>query len=108
MHDTIVFYTFVALILFFLAIELYKLKYNIKGQVLGFCRSESGLENFAGSRMKVELKNGTIVEAEAETCTMCMGEFCVGDEVRLIKSKDKYFVHLSLFLPKQKACKYQN
>ncbi|MEE4312082.1 MAG: hypothetical protein V2J62_09470, partial [candidate division KSB1 bacterium] len=94
MYDTLVYYTFILLLLFFFGIEFYKMKNYIKGEIIGFNQQDMLLGGMVGSRLKVQLKNGSVIEAEAERCTMCMGDFQVGEEVRLIKSNDKYTVHL--------------
>ena len=105
MYDSLVLYTFFVLVIFFLALEIYKFKYYIKGRVIEFYPSAIGLENLLNSQIKVKLENGQVVEAEAERCTICMGEFQLGDEVRLIQSRNKYIVHLPLFFRKQNSCK---
>lgn len=105
MFDSLVLYTFVALILFFASLEIYKFKYYLKGKIVSFCNSGIGLDQLIVASMLVQLSNGKIVEAEAEQCTMCMGQFVIGDEVKLIKSKDKYQIHLPLLSSKKKYCK---
>lgn len=104
MYDYLVLYTFFILMIFFLALEIYKFKYYIKGKIIEFCPSIIGLESLLNSQLKVKLENGQVVEAEAERCTMCMGEFQLGDEVRLILSRNKYIVHLPLVFRKNKTC----
>ena len=105
MYDALVLYTFFALVIFFVALEIYKYKYYLKGNVIEFCDSGIGLNNILPvSQLKVQLKNGTVVKAEAERCTMCMGEFSIGDEVRLIKSRDRYLIHLPLTYRKTNSC----
>lgn len=104
MNNTLVLYTFVALIIFFAALEIYKFKFYLKGKVVGFRNPSIGLGDLIISHLKVRLENGQTVEAEVERCTMCMGQFSIGDEVRLIKSNDKYMVHLPFIMRKSKNC----
>ena len=108
MYDTLTFYTFIALILFFLSMEIYRIKHHLKGIVVEFSPSSLGVEEFILTRMKVELTNGTVVEAEASKCTMCMGNIHLGDKVYLSRTNDKYMVNLPLSLKKksglQNAC----
>ena len=106
MYNTLVLYTFFALLIFFAALEFYKFKFYIRGKVVKVQHPNIGLENLMGSHFLVKLENGDTVNAEAERCTMCMGQFVVGDDVRLIRSKDKYMVHLPLWGPKIKKCKH--
>jgi len=83
MYNTLTFYTFIGLVIFFVAVEIYRSKFFIKGVIVEFCSSDLGIEDFILSRLKVQLKNGQVVEAEAYRCTMCMGNLSVGDEVSL-------------------------
>lgn len=108
MYDFVVLCTFIALIIFFAVVEVYKSKTYIKGMIVDFCHSDIGVEKLITSRIKVKLENSQIVEAEAMSCTMCLGHFAVGDEVKLTKSKDKYIVNLPLGLSKNKLCNIEN
>jgi hypothetical protein len=94
MHNTLTFYTFIGLVVFFVAIEVYRAKFFIKGVIVEFCPSELGIEEFILSRLKVQLKHGQVVEAEASQCTMCMGHLALGDEVSLLKKEERYIVNL--------------
>lgn len=94
MHDLIVFYTFVALIIFFVTVEIYRARHYIKGSVVEIYQSPLGGENMISTRMKVQLRDGKIVDADAFRCTMCLGNFNIGDEVYLSRAKDKYQVNL--------------
>jgi len=100
MYNTLTFYTFIALVIFFVAVEIYRAKFFIKGVIVEFCSSDLGIEDFILSRLKVQLKNGQIVEAEASRCTMCMGNLSVGDEVSLSKKDERYIVNLSFKMKK--------
>jgi hypothetical protein len=62
--------------------------------IVEFCSSDLGIEEFVLSRLKVQLKNGQVVEAEASRCTMCMGNLVIGDEVSLSKKDERYIVNL--------------
>ena len=105
MYDSLVFYTFIALILFFSCLEFYKIKLRKIGHIVEVCPSD-GLEHFLRSRFRVKLKDGQIVEAEAERCTMCIGQFKIGDEVKLIQSKNnRYVIHLPVISLKSNTCK---
>ena len=104
MYNTLVLYTFFSLVIFFLVLEIYKFKFYLKGKLIEICHSNIGIDDLIGSHFIVKLENGHTVKAEAERCTMCMGQFSVGDEVRLIKSNDKYMVHLPFTLRKSKKC----
>lgn len=101
MQDTIVFYTFIALVIFFLWVEIYRTRHYIKGNIVEMEPSRLGVEHLISSRFKVQLHDGRIVEAEAFRCTMCMGGFRQGDQVFLTKKSDKYIIHLPFTLKKQ-------
>ncbi len=101
MYNALSFYTFIALLIFFLGIEIYRAKNYLKGIVVEFCPSSLGVEEFILTRMKVKLSNGTVVEAEASQCTMCMGNINIGDKVYLSRSNDKYLINLPLSLKKK-------
>jgi len=105
MDDSLVLYTFIALLFFFLSLEIYKYKFYLNGKIISFCDNGIGIDQLIVSSMLVQLTDGQIVKAEAEPCTLCMGQFSIGDEVRLIKSKDKYQVHLPLLSSQKKTCK---
>lgn len=94
MYQTLTLYTFFALVIFFIAVEIYRAKFFVKGVIVEFCPLELGIEEFISIRMKVQLKNGGIVEAEVSHCTMCMGHLAVGDEVALSRKDDRYLVNL--------------
>ncbi len=96
MFDWIVFYTFIGLVIFFVAVEIYRAKNFISAVVLEIPRSELGLEELIATNLKVKLADGSIVNAEAMRCTMCMGNFAVGDQVFLTKSRDKFVVNLPI------------
>ena len=105
MHDLIVFYTFIALIIFFIAVEIYRARHYIKGEVTYIYPSLLGIENLISGQMKVRLRDGREVDAEAFKCTMCLGDFCVGDEVSLTFAKGKYQINLPFRLKgKTSAC----
>jgi len=104
MNNILLFSTFLGLIIFFAFLEIYKYKFYVKGKVVGFHNSQLGLDSLIISYLDVRLENGTTVKAEAERCTMCMGQFTIGDEVRLIKSQNRYMVHLPLTYRKKQAC----
>ncbi len=108
MHDLIVFYTFVALIIFFITVEIYRARHYIKGSVVEIYESPLGVENMISISMKIQLRDGRFVDAEAFRCTMCLGHFTIGDEVFLTRSKDKYQVNLPFRFKKRAnrtACK---
>ncbi len=106
MTDSLTFYTFIGLLAFFAFAEFYRARFNVKGVIIEFCPSELGIEEFIISRMKVQLKNGQVVEAEATSCTMCMGKLMVGDEVSLSKKDERYIVNLPFKGKKSsKGCK---
>ena len=94
MYNSLTFYTFIGLLIFFVSVEIYRAKFFVKGVIVEFCSSELGIEDFIMSRLKVQLKNGQVVEAEASRCIMCMGYLALGDEVSLSKKDDRYFVNL--------------
>jgi len=94
MYNSLTFYTFIGLVIFFVFVEIYRAKFFVKGVIVEFCSSELGIEEFIMSRLKVQLKNGQVVEAEASRCTMCMGYLALGDEVSLSKKDDRYIVNL--------------
>jgi hypothetical protein len=96
MYNTITFYTFIGLVVFFVAVEVYRSKFFVRGMIVEFCSSDLGIEEFILSRLKVQLRNGQVVEAEASQCTMCMGHLALGDEVSLLKKDERYIVNLPL------------
>ena len=101
MQDTIVFYTFIALVIFFVWVELYRARHYIKGKIIAEEPSRLGIEHLISSRFKVQLLDGRIIEAEASRCTVCMGGFSSGDQVYLSKKADKYIIQLPLTLKKK-------
>ena len=103
MYNSLTFYTFIGLLIFFVSVEIYREKFFVKGVIVEFCSSELGIEEFIMSRLKVQLKNGQVVEAEASRCTMCMGYLALGDEVSLSKKDDRYFVSLPFKIKKNKG-----
>ena len=94
MYNSLTFYTFIGLVIFYVTIEIYRTKFFIKGVIVEFCSSDLGIEEFILSNLKVQLKNGQVVEAEVSQCTMCMGHLAVGDEVSLFKKDERYIVNL--------------
>ena len=94
MYNSLTFYTFIALVVFFVTVEIYRSKFFIKGVIVEICSSDLGIEDFILSQVKVQLQNGTVVEAEASRCTMCMGHLAEGDEVALLKKDGRYVVNL--------------
>ncbi|HDQ00481.1 MAG TPA: hypothetical protein ENN22_15045 [bacterium] len=110
MHDLIVFYTFIGLVIFFIFIEIYRAKNFIEGTIIAFNSPMLGIETMMSSTLKVELKNGQIVDAEAMSCTLCMGNFHLGDVVYLSLSKNKYIVNLPFRLKlktnQKRACSH--
>ena len=106
MYDLITFYTFAALILFFISAEIYRAKHYIKAVIIDIYSSPLGIQNALSTQMKVRLANGREVDAEAFMCTVCLGDFCVGDEVYLSRIKSKYQINLPFRLKrKTSACK---
>lgn len=101
MTDSLTFYTFIGLLAFFAFAEIYRAKFFLKGTIVEFCPSELGIEELILSRMKVRLKNGQIVDAEAPQCTMCMGNLSVGDEVSLYKKDERFVVNLPFGMKKK-------
>jgi len=106
MYDTVAFYTFLALILFFVATEIYRVTHHRKGTVVAFRPARLGVEEFILSRMEVQLSDGAIIEAEASKCTMCMGNIQIGDTVYITRTNDKYLVNLPFSLNKKSG--FQN
>jgi len=96
MYNTITFYTFIGLVIFFVATEIYRSKFFLKGVIVEFYSSDLGIEEFIMSRLKVQLKNGQLVDAEASRCTMCVGYLTIGDEVLLFKKDERYIVNLPI------------
>ncbi len=94
MYDFIVFYTFLGLILFFIAVEIYRIKHYLKGNIVCIYPPQLGLENLLSTQMKIKLTDGREVDAEVFQCTICLGRFQVGDEVYLTRAKNKYQINL--------------
>ena len=105
MYNSLTFYTFIALVIFFVSVEIYRSKFFVRGVIVELCTSELGIEDFILSRLKVQLKNGEVVEAEASQCTMCMGNLSVGDEVSISRKDNRYIVNLPFKLSKNKKNK---
>jgi len=103
MHDLIVFYTFIALVIFFIAVEIYRARHYIKGIVVHIAAAPLGVENLISTQMKVRLQDGNEVDAEAFKCTMCLGGFSIGDEVYLSRAKGKYHINLPFKLKRKTA-----
>lgn len=103
MYNTITLYTFLGLVVFFVFVEIYRSKFFIKGVIVEFCSSDLAIEEFILSRLKVQLKNGQVVEAEASRCTMCMGYLALGDEVSLFKKDERYVVNLPFKIMKNRG-----
>lgn len=104
MYELVLFYTFIGLVIFFVSVEVYRYKTGVSGILIEFYPSVVGIDELISSRMKVRLKSGQIVDAEAMRCTMCLGNFAAGDEIRLIRSNNKYYVNLPFTLSKKKLC----
>ena len=104
MHDLIVFYTFIALVIFFILMEIFRARHYIKGEVVQINPSLLGIENSLSGQMKVKLIDGREVDAEAFKCTVCLGDFNVGDVVYLTYAMGKYQVNLPFRL-KRNECK---
>ncbi len=104
MQQTLLLSTFFALVFYFTFMEWYRHRSSIRGEVIGLRPFMEGLEREAGYIVTVRLlRNGRVVEANAEPCSACMGGFAVGDEVHLIRNRHHYTVHLSL-IKNTKSC----
>ena len=98
-----IFYTFMGLIIFFVAVEIYRAKHYIKGNVIHIYPALLGVENLIATRLKIRLRDGREVDAEAFRCTICLGNFQVGDEVYLTCAKGKYQINLPFSFKKNSA-----
>jgi len=106
MYDLVVLLTFIALVLFFVYVEVYRLKHYRRGIIVEIYPPSLGIENMIATSMKVQLQNGMKVDAEAMRCTMCMGNLTIGDQVYLAKKNNKYIVTLPFHLKKKARDNY--
>ena len=109
MHQPILLFTFFILIIYFCAMEWYRLRTTIHGEIVRINPIFPGLENEVGFNIDVRLKDGQIVPAMAEPCAICTSPLFIGDKVDLIHRHDGYVVHVSLIRPiKHTGCSRMN
>lgn len=94
--------TFLFLVLFFLSAEVYHMLRRREGGLVSFCGPDIPLGDLLGTRAKIRMKDGEVVDAEMSSCTLCLGKFEVGDRVYVCKNRDKYVVSLPLFMKGQR------
>ena len=90
--------TFLFLIAFFFCAEAYQIIRRKEGHIVSFYDPLVPLADLLGTKAKVQMKSGEIVDAEILSCTLCLGNFQVGDRVFVCKNQDKYVVSLPLFM----------
>lgn len=91
-------FTLLFLIAFYFTIEIYQVRKRQEGRIISFYDFPLPLGGLLGTRARVELGNGKIVDADISACNLCMGRFEVGDCVSLCRGSDGYVVSLPLLL----------
>ena len=78
-----------------------------EGRIVSFYDPLVPLADLLGTKAKVQMQSGEIVDAEIMSCTLCLGNFQVGDRVFVCQNQDKYIVSLPLFMKmgrKKESC----
>lgn len=78
--------TFVLLLIFFAACEIYRLKAPVRGKINSITPIAGGL---GGYQAKVKLPAGNEEEVYISSCVMCAGRLSCGSEVLVHKTKDR-------------------
>jgi hypothetical protein len=89
--------TIVFLVLVFAAAEIFRFMRGRRGVIV--CEEDSGFDGIAlpVTTVRVKLESGDEVTAFMNCCTACLGRLKVGDEVRVLNSRDGYVVDLPWF-----------
>lgn len=78
--------TFVLLLIFFFACEIYRLKAPMRGVISSITPIAGGL---GGYQAKVKLPSGNEEEVYISSCVMCANKLTCGSEVLIHKIKNK-------------------
>ncbi len=91
---TLEYATLLFLIIVVGAAEIYRLKRGSRGVIVAV--NDSGLPAFVLPSMDVQVRlpNGEEIAAKANSCTACLGQLKIGDEVSVFKGRDGYAVDL--------------
>lgn len=88
------FLTTVLLVLVFIAAELYRVFWSQRGVILSLKERDAGVLFTAGATACIRLADGNEITLDIPPCTLCLGRLCVGEEVRVTRSKSGYSVDL--------------
>lgn len=89
--------TLIFLIVVFLAAETYRARRSSRGIIVGFEDSDLGLLVSPVLTARVKLDDGSVIQAELNSCTACMGRLSVGTQVRIYNSSNGYVVDTPWF-----------
>lgn len=97
--------TLIFLLVVFLTAEIYRARRSSRGIIVGFDDSDLGLLVSPVLTARVRLEDGSIIQADVNSCTACMGRLTVGTQVRIFNSSNGYMVDTPWFQQKSgKAC----
>ena len=86
--------TVLFLVAVFLMAEIYRMKRQRRGLIVGLHDSGMSLIVLPEVTVQVRLDDGTEVPAKLNCCTACLGRLTVGDEVRVSDTRDGWVVSL--------------
>lgn len=86
--------TLLFLIVAFVAAELHRVRRGRRGIIVGADDSGLGHLLLPVVTVKVRLEDGRNIDAELNCCTACLGRLQLGDEVRVLDSRNGYVVDL--------------
>jgi len=86
--------TLLFLIVAFVAAELHRVRRGRRGIIVGSDDAGLGHLLLPVVTVKVRLEDGKEIDAELNCCTACLGRLQLGDEVRVLDSRDGYVVDL--------------
>ena len=84
--------TLIFLLIVFLSAEIYRARRSSRGIIVGFEDSDLGLLVSPVITARVKLGDGSIIQADLNSCTACMGKLEVGTQVRIYNSSSGYVV----------------
>lgn len=86
--------TFLFLVAAFVAAEIYRMKRGLRGIIIAAHDEGFGHLLLPVMTVKVKLQGGDEIDARLNCCTACLGRLQVGDEVRVVDSRDGYVIDL--------------
>jgi hypothetical protein len=86
--------TFLILVGFFVAAEVYRFRRGMSGEIVGLEPSTLGPVVLPVQPVRVRLDAGDEVTATMNCCVACLGRLQVGDRVRVTKSREGFVVDL--------------